>query len=99
MNKRKCKTFFLKVRFLFLMTISTDYYGCLRICAFGIVKVCYKEQKARGWPAKVKCEKQKIEKRSRLSSNFRLLTHQQATSSEKDKLTNEYVSNCSEGTF
>ena len=65
------------------------------VYAFGIVKACgyvIKNKKARGWPAKVKCEKaekQKIEKRSRLSSNFRLLTHQQATSSEKDKLTNE----------
>ena len=55
-------------------------------------------KKAKGWPSRQKsemwsAEKQKIEKRSRLSSNFRLLTQQ--ASSEKDKLTNEsHVSRC-----
>ena len=79
--------FSLKVRFLFFIPISTSYYYCVYV-RLALSKRVNKEQKARGWPAKVKCEKQKIEKRSRLSSNFRLLT-QQATSSEKDKLTNE----------
>ena len=59
-TKENTKHFFLKVEFLFLNNFNELTLLC--ICAFGIVKVCYKEQKARGWPAKVKCEKQKSRK-------------------------------------
>ena len=60
-TKENAKHFFAKSKILILYT-NFNKLLLLRICAFGIVKVCYKEQKARGWPAKVKCEKQKSRK-------------------------------------